>query len=250
MVYDEVVDVSDREQIPHQIRQQVLQEADYSCQLCPERGTQVGGDATLHLHHRRSPADGGTNDPSNIVVLCDDCHHHHHSGRTDPEEVDIDLEESDINTTPADYKLINAIEDIAPATTGYLAEEANISDAHALRRLYALAAVNVVSMTADREWDLAGRVDDPLRGQLPDDPERAARHARDDVIRRMRDRGDMSHAEIARIVGLDERTIPTACNRARAFDPPIPPADSTTEPDVGDLARRVASLERQLDGTT
>jgi hypothetical protein len=250
MVYDEVVDVSDREQIPHQIRQQVLQEADYSCQLCPERGTQVGGDATLHLHHRRSPADGGTNDPSNIVVLCDDCHHHHHSGRTDPEEVDIDLEESDINTTPADYKLINAIEDIAPATTGYLAEEANISDAHALRRLYALAAVNVVSMTADREWDLAGRVDDPLRGQLPDDPERATRHARDDVIRRMRDRGEMSHAEIARIVGLDERTIPTACNRARAFDPPIPPADSTTEPDVSDLARRVASLEQQLDGTT
>lgn len=242
--------VSTRSQIPQRVREQLIKQADFSCEICPARGPQVGGDATLHLHHRQSPAAGGTNDPENIVVLCADCHYHHHSGRTDPEEVETNLETVDIDPTPADLKLIQAIEKIAPATTGELAAEAGISDVHALRRLYALAAASVVSKTPDREWDLTERVDEPIRGKLPDDPEQAARHARDDVIRRMRDRGEMSHAEIARIVGLDKRTIPTAVNRARAFDPPVPPADSTGDPDVGDLARRVASLERQFDEVT
>lgn len=236
-----------RSQIPPQVREQILQAVDYCCELCPARGAEAGGEATLHLHHRESPLSGGSNDRENIVVLCSDCHHHHHSGRTDPDEIKTDLETVDIDPTPADFRLINAIEEIAPATTGELAGKANISDVHALRRLYALAAANVVSKTTNREWDLAERVDEPLRGQLPDDPEQAARHARDDVIRRMHDNGEMSHSEISDIVGLSERTIPIAINRARAFDPPLPPANGSSEPDVTDLARRVASLERQLD---
>ena len=240
--------MSTRNHVTEQRREEILQDVDYRCELCPARGPQVGGEATLHLHHRESPLAGGTNDGDNIVVLCSDCHHHHHSGRTEPGEIETNLETVDIDPTPADFRLVNAIEQIAPATTGELADEAGISDVHALRRLYALAAANVVTKTPDREWDLAERVDEPLRGQLPDNPEEAARHARDDVIRRMRDRGELSHAEIAEIVGLSERTIPIAINRARAFDPPLPPADGTSEPDLGDLARRVASLERQLDG--
>lgn len=237
-----------KSQIPQQVREQLLEEASYSCELCPARATQVGGDATLHLHHRKSPIVGGTDDPENIVVLCDDCHHHHHSGRTGMDDIETNLAPVDIDPTPADLKLVNAIEQVAPATTGELADEASISDAHALRRLYALAAANVVNKTPNRDWDLAERVDEPLGGQLPDNPEQAARHARDDVIRRMRDEGDLSHTQIAQIVGLSERTIPIAINRARAFDPPLPPGDGASEPDVDDLARRIASLERQLDG--
>lgn len=240
--------MSARNHVPEQRREEILQDVDYRCELCPARGPKVGGEATLHLHHRESPLTGGTNNRENIVVLCSDCHHHHHSGRTEPDEIETNLETVDIDPTPADFRLVNAIEQIAPATTGELADEAGISDVHALRRLYALAAANVVSKTPDREWDLAERVDEPLRGQLPDDPEEAARHARDDVIRRMRDHGELSHAEIAEIVGLSERTIPIAVNRARAFDPPLPAADGASEPDIGDLARRVESIERQLDG--
>lgn len=237
-----------RSQIPQQVREQILQDVDYCCELCPARGTQVGGEATLHLHHRESPLAGGDDNRQNIVVLCADCHHHHHSGRAEPDEIETDLENDDIDPTPADLKIVNAIEQVAPATTGELAEEADISDAHALRRLYALAAASIVSKTPDQEWDLTEHVDEPLRGQLPDDPERAARHARDDVIRRMRDQGEMSHSEIADIVGLSERTIPIAVNRSRAFDPPLPPREGSNEPDITDLARRLASLERQLDG--
>lgn len=94
-----------------------------------------------------------------------------------------------------------------------------------------------LAVVLEREWDLAKRVNEPLRGQLPDDPEEAARHAHDDVIRRMNDLGELSHTEIADIVGLTERTIPIAIQRARAFAPPLPPADGASEPDIGNLAR-------------
>ncbi|SDR06207.1 HNH endonuclease [Natronobacterium texcoconense] len=234
-----------RDQIPPQTRRVVLERDNHECQLCGNLGERAGGETTLHLHHRRSPLEGGSNEPSNILTLCDECHHHHHSSRTDPDQVQTNLDEYDLSTTPADYKILDSIESVGPASTGEIADEACISCVHARRRLYALAAANVVARDVDGQWDLADRVEEPARGQLPDDPERAARFARDDVIRRMRDAG-MSHAEIAEIVNLDERTIPVAANRARAFDPPVPPI-SGSEPDLSDIARRVASIERQLD---
>ncbi|MFC7116644.1 HNH endonuclease [Natronoarchaeum sp. GCM10025703] len=237
--------MSNREPIPPEVRQLVIERDDYACQLCGTLGSQAGEEATLHLHHRESPADGGSNDPSNLVTLCDDCHHHHHSTRRKEDEIQIDLDEYDISTTPADFKILDAIEEVAPATPGEIADEACISGVHARRRLYALAAAGVVAHGIDGQWNIADRVEEPARGQLPESPERAAQFARDDVIRRMRDAG-MSHARIADIVGLDERTIPVAANRARAFDPPVPPSEGS-DPDVADLARRLASIERQLD---
>lgn len=234
-----------RKQIRPQVRQRVLERDDHECQLCGELGKQAGGDMTLHLHHRVSPLDGGSNDPGNLLTLCEACHHHHHSSRAEPEEVQTNLNDYDISTTPADYKILDAIETVSPASTGELADEACISCVHARRRLYALAAAGVVARDIDGQWDLAERVEEPVRGELPDDPERAARFARDDVIRRMRDAG-MSHAEIAEIVNLSEQTIPVAVNRARAFDPPVPPS-TASEPDLNDLARRISSIERQLD---
>lgn len=237
--------MSDRDRIPPRVQELVLERHNYECMLCPAVGTQRDGDATLHLHHRRPVTDGGTNDADNLVPLCEKCHHHHHSSRTDPADVQANLDDYDISTTPADYKLLDAIEAIGPAPPGELATEASISTVHARRRLYALAAADLVARDMDGYWDFVEEVDDSVRGRLPDDPERAARFARDDVIRRMCDAG-MAHADIADIVGLDERTIPVAANRARAFDPPVPPSMGR-EPDLNDLARRVASIERQLD---
>ena len=237
--------MADRERIPPQVRELVLEQYEHACPLCPAVGQERGGDATLHLHHRRPRTDGGTNNCDNLIPLCEDCHQHHHSSRTDPDEIELDLDDADISTTPADFKILTAIESIGPASPSDIADEAGISGVHARRRLYALAAADIVGRDIDGQWDVAENVETPARGRLPDDPEQAARFARDDVIRRMRDAG-MSHAEIADIVGLDERTIPVAANRARAFDPPVPPSTGT-EPDLSDLARRVASIERQLD---
>lgn len=237
--------MSDREPIPPRVQELVLERYDYECQLCPAVGTERSGDANLHLHHRRPPKEGGTNDCDNLIPLCEECHHHHHSSRTEPEEVETDLDDYDISTTPADYKILNAIESIGPASPGDLADKAGISGVHARRRLYALAAAHIVGRDIDGHWDVAENVEQPVRGRLPDDPEKAARFARDDVIRRMRD-AEMSHAEISDIVGLDARTIPVAANRARAFDPPVPPSTGT-DPNLSELAHRVASIERQLD---
>ena len=245
-----VVQVKAPDQVPLNIREEILEEVGYRCEVCPARGEKAGGEATLHLHHRESPARGGTHDRENVLVMCSDCHHHHHSSRVGPEEIQTSLDTVELDPTPADFKLLQAIERVAPTTAGVLADEASISDVHARRRLYALAASGIVSMTTDKEWDLTEYVDDPVKGKLPDDPEQAARHARDDVIRRMHDRGDLGYAEIADIVGLSERTIPTAINRARAFDPPVPPANEVSKPDLSDLARRVSSIERQLDANT
>lgn len=234
------------EQLSPQMRQLVLDRDDYECKLCGTLGRQAGGEATLHMHHRCSPHDGGSDEPSNLLLLCSECHHHHHSSRRDPEDIQTDLDEYDISTTPADHKILAAIETVGPASVGEIADEACLSGVHARRRLYALAAAEVVGHDVNGQWDLAARVDEPARGRLPDSPGRAAQFARDDVIRRMRDAG-MTHAEIADIVGLDERTIPVAANRARAFDPPVPPSSEGSDPDLTDLARRVASIERQLD---
>lgn len=237
--------MSNREQIPAQIRRLVLDRDDHTCQLCGARGTQGGGEHELHLHHRVSPVDGGSHSPNNLVTLCSACHHHHHSTRATREDVRTDLEECDISTTPADVKVVGAVEAIGPATTGEIADEACISNEHARRRLYALAGAKVVAQTLDQQWDIAERVDEPARGRLPDNPERAAQLGRDVVIARMRD-ADMSIAEIASIVGLDERTIPVAANRARALNPPLPPSKGE-EPDLTDIERRLASIERELE---
>lgn len=241
-----VSQMSDRDRVPPRVRELVIEQHDHECVLCAAVGPQRGGDATLHLHHRRAASDGGTNDADNLVPLCEECHHHHHSSRTAPGEVQANLDDYDLSTTPADYKLLDAIDAVGPAPPGELATEAGISTVHARRRLYALAAADLVARNVDGYWDFVDEVENPVRGRLPDDPERAARFARDDVIRRMCDAG-MAHADIADIVGLDERTIPVAANRARAFDPPVPPCSPESEPDLSDLARRVASIERQLD---
>jgi hypothetical protein len=159
----------------------------------------------------------------------------------------MDLTTIDFDPTPADLRLLRAIEQIGPASTGELAEHAGVSEVHSLRRLYALAAARIVCKTGNNSaWDLDQWCDSPLRGELPDDPEQAARLSRDILILRMREHG-LSVKEVSEIVELSERTIPIAINRARAFDSPLPPGDYRAEPDLGDLAQRVASLGQLVD---
>ena len=235
--------MSDRPSVPQEVRERLFEESDNRCQTCGRKGKRDGGDVELQLHHKVHRKDGGTNDPKNLLVMCHLCHNHLHS-RKDEDDIKTNLNGDDHSPTSADYKIINALETIGAATTGEVAEEATLSAEHTRRRLYALAAVDVVARNAEGQWDVAERVEESISGRLPDRPEQAARFARDDVIRKMRDNG-MSHSEIAEIVQLDERTIPVAINRARAFDPPVPPV-SSSEPDLEELAQRVAVLERQF----
>ena len=233
--------MSEKNPVPPHIREMVFERENNACVVCGRTGEEV----SLHLHHRKPEQEGGTNDPSNLTVLCSEDHAHYHSNRELLNGIQTDLDDYDLSMTQADYKIVAVLESVAPASTGEIAKAACLSAEHARRRLYALSAAGVVAPDLNQQWDFSENVEESAQGQLPESPNKAARFARDDCIRRMRDHG-MPYATIAEIVGLDERTIPVAINRARAFDPPLPPANSTT-PDLVDIERRVASLERQLD---
>jgi hypothetical protein len=199
----------------------VLDRDDNECRLC---GGSEGG---IHVHHRRKRTEGGSDDPTNLISLCLGCHLHHHASRVHPEDVEAELEEANISTTPADLRILAAVEVIGPASSGDIATEAGISYEHARRRLYALGAAEVVGRDLDRHWDLTGRVEQSARGRLPDTPARAARLGRDAVIDRLVSCG-FSVGTVAAITGLDERTIPVASNRARTLDPPVLPSSGDT----------------------
>ena len=152
----------------------------------------------------------------------------------------------DINEAPADGRIVSAVETNGPSTTGEIAETVGVTSEYVRRRLYALGSAKVVAKNEDGEWDRIRNVKNPVAGKLPDDPEKAARFARDDIMRRMKNAG-MSHKEIAEVVGLAERTVPTAINRARTFDPPIPPLDRHDESDSGEIHRQLTTLLRRVD---
>jgi len=236
------------------IRTFVLAAANHSCQECGVSGDE----AALQIHHITPKAEGGTNHPENLTVYCEECHRQHHEDRGDWGPSDdgiraaekklarrIETEGADIDPVPADHRIIAAVERIGPATTGEIADEVGVSSEYVRRRLYALGSVEIVAKSQDRNWALSGEVENPVTGKLPDNPQRAARFARDDMMRRMRETG-MDHSEIAEIAGLSEQTVPTAINRARAFDPPIPSTDED-ETDPEELQRQLLALLQRVD---
>jgi len=54
--------------IPQRIRDELLVEAQHRCTICSER--------CFEIHHIVERADGGTDDPDNLLVLCPNCHQH------------------------------------------------------------------------------------------------------------------------------------------------------------------------------
>lgn len=233
------------------VREFVLASNNHSCKKCGA----TDKEAQLEIHHIKPKSEGGSNHPSNLTVYCKSCHQKHHNNLRKDEHQEEDsvysrlkksTEAPDVDPVPADRHIIAAVETIGPATTGQIADEADVTSEYARRRLYALGSAKIVAKTEDGEWNLIEQVENPVSGKLPDNPEQAARFARDDIMRRMRDNG-MAYGEIAEIVGLDKRTVPTAINRAKAFDPPIPPINEDKEFDSEDMYRQVMTLARRVE---
>jgi hypothetical protein len=55
--------------IPKKIEKLIYQEANSSCAFCGERDV-----ATLEIHHINPRADGGGNEPENLLLVCGNCH--------------------------------------------------------------------------------------------------------------------------------------------------------------------------------
>lgn len=58
---------STKRRLPAAVDRAVLERAGYRCERC-------GRSRQLHVHHRVTRCDGGTNDVENLMVVCSDCH--------------------------------------------------------------------------------------------------------------------------------------------------------------------------------
>jgi DNA-binding NarL/FixJ family response regulator len=102
----------------------------------------------------------------------------------------------------------------------------------------------LIAPTTNDTWELRERADDDqITIGLPDDPTRAKRAGRDEVIRRMSAHG-LPHTEIAEITGLSRSTIDIAVNRARALR--IDDGDDD-DVDLTTIAMRVSALLDVID---
>lgn len=55
--------------IPKKVEKLIYQEANSSCAFCGEREV-----AALEIHHIKARADGGSNEPDNLLLVCGNCH--------------------------------------------------------------------------------------------------------------------------------------------------------------------------------
>jgi 5-methylcytosine-specific restriction endonuclease McrA len=55
-----------------QLRLQALARDRWQCQFCGKR-------SSLEVHHQRSRAQGGRDQPENLISLCSDCHQQLHA---------------------------------------------------------------------------------------------------------------------------------------------------------------------------
>lgn len=67
--------------IPKATRDRLLVEAKHRCTICSEK--------CFEIHHIVEQADGGSDDPDNLIVLCPNCHQHryHRSREISPSQM-------------------------------------------------------------------------------------------------------------------------------------------------------------------
>lgn len=61
------------------LRKQVLMSRGYTCEKCGACGKEVGGQATLQVHHKSYDNFGGDESLDDLECLCKDCHREQHN---------------------------------------------------------------------------------------------------------------------------------------------------------------------------
>jgi len=149
---------NDSDEVPFYVRQFVFERDDWECQTCGALAAEKGGEREVEIHHKHERQNGGSHDPSNLSTLCEFCHRQHHGG-PELDEVPIEAEELDAELTPADCSLLIELDQSGPARIVELADETGYSAEQLRRRAYRLAALGVLTVTPDREWDYRENVD-------------------------------------------------------------------------------------------
>lgn len=245
------------------VREFVRADRNNECEVCGADGD--ADDVDLTIHHRTPRSRGGTDHPHNLLLVCTSCHGRHHwnlesakaareaqerargtPGSAGEADVDADTDADGDEPLPprsepneTDAEILSIIEAQGPVPTGVIAEQVGCSGVYARRQCWKLSGEQLITRTVDGTWELRERADPgEITIGLPDDPERARRAGRDEVIRRMSAHG-LPHTEIAEITGLSRSTVDVAVNRARALR--IDDGDDT-DVDLQTIALRVSAL--------
>jgi 5-methylcytosine-specific restriction endonuclease McrA len=59
-----------RQDVPKKVKEQVKARTDYRCVVCGKQFPEY----CLEVHHVKRRANGGSNQPSNLVPVCANCH--------------------------------------------------------------------------------------------------------------------------------------------------------------------------------
>lgn len=230
----------DRDAIPPELREEVLEEAGYQCQMCPNRMEDPA--VTLELHHQVPVAEGGETTKENLTVVCRRCHRDYH-GSIRAEDLETDLDENHSSTV--DRHLVYALENRGELETRELAIAAATDHNHALDRLRTLAHEGIVSQSSKGTWDLATRVDDPFKRDLYADYKEGSRYSRDALFRELW-RSGLSKGDVADLAGLRYTGVGKAIRRAQAEQVTSPIVDNPSPQLYGELVRQVTLLREWL----
>jgi 5-methylcytosine-specific restriction protein A len=69
------------------LRKQILDRDYHLCQHCKAKGRVT---PAFEVHHIKRKADGGSDDPSNLVSICHACHESAHGAREDSKRLKFD----------------------------------------------------------------------------------------------------------------------------------------------------------------
>lgn len=219
----------DYEPAPPEQRRDRFQLDNNQCRLCG-----VGSEdyAVLEAHHITPVNEGGDHSLENLITLCHECHRSYHSLKR-LRAADFGLGALSYEPTPSDLMVVLAVGAHGKATTRTIASTVGKTIEGTSQRCYKLTALNVLEPTVDlhsqtktAKWGFRGTVENSAVGQLPSDSKKAARLARDEMIRMRADQG-ISHGTLAEELGLSRRTIIKSIDRARALRPPVPNITST-----------------------
>jgi len=250
------------------VRKFIYADRDNECELCGASDTDE--DKTLEIHHRVPRKNGGTDHPHNLLLICTDCHRRHHgnqpieklvAAKTDETATEFEQaadqsskEQAAVEDTEplpprskpnsTDLEILEYVENHGPASTGELASALEYSGQYIRRQCWKLSGEQLIVPQNDDTWELKEKAsDEKIQIGLPDDPKRAKRAGRDEVIRRMSAHG-MAHAQIVEITGYSRTTIDFAVNRARALQ-----IEDVEDTEVGleTIATRLSALLELID---
>ena len=221
------------DQIPPNQRQKALENDNYSCQLCPNKGPQAGGSMPLQVHHKSyNPDDCELHDLDNLTTLCINCHGWHHN-RPTPETPPINIaDEAESKLIPTDFEILDVLAQDGPLTTEVIADR--ISSDKSLvaveERLWRIMGIDTVVSDQPQlldqdansnKWGLPYQIDTTQR-HVPDQVPAIVRRTVDSIVASAIARG-CDRDTVAEVIDVHTRTTYRIQYRGQAHNFSVSP---------------------------